>query len=191
MSISTRRGDKGETSLPGGERVSKGELRVEASGSIHELNTMIGFARAYCEDEEVSAFIRPIQRQLFAVGSAVSTKPGSRRELPVIGKDMVQSLDDLVERLEATPGMLRDWSIAGEFRPSAAFDVACTTCRRAERNVVRLVTAGETIQPTVLEFLNRLSDVLWTCARYLECKNGILAKLRDDDHPGPPWSRAW
>ena len=190
-SISTRRGDDGSTGTPGGERTSKADLRVEASGSIDELNATIGVARAFCEDAEIAALARSIQRDLFAVGSAVSTKPGARRPIPEIAKTMVERLDAAVEKLEAEPGILRDWSISGEYRGSAAFDLARTVARRAERNAVRLVTAGEKIQPTVLAYLNRLSDVLWLCARVVEARAGVDARLRDADHPGPPWSRAW
>jgi cob(I)alamin adenosyltransferase len=190
-SISTRRGDDGTTGLPGGTRTSKGDLRVEAAGCIDELNTTIGVARAFCDDEEIRALVRSIQRELFAIGSAVSTKPDSRREIPTIEKAMVARLDAAVERMEAEPNILRDWSIPGEYRGSAAFDLARTVARRAERNVVRLVTAGERIQPTVLEYLNRISDVMWLCARVVEARAGVDARLRDEAHPGPPWSRAW
>jgi cob(I)alamin adenosyltransferase len=190
-SISTRRGDDGSTGRPGGERTSKGDLRVEAAGSIDELNATIGVARAFCDDVEIAALARSIQRDLFPVGSAISTKPDARRPIPAIEKPMVTRLDEVVATLEAEPGILRDWSISGEYRGSAAFDLARTVARRAERNAVRLVTAGEKIQPTVLAYLNRLSDVLWLCARVVEARAGVDARLRDEQHPGPPWSRAW
>jgi cob(I)alamin adenosyltransferase len=190
-SISTRRGDGGTTRLGGGAAISKADARVEAYGAIDELNTTIGLARALCDDPEIAAEVRAIQRELFAVGSAVSTKSESKKEIPEITKAMVERLDALVERFEAEPNVLRDWSIPGEFRGSAAFDVARTVCRRAERANVRYVTNGGTVQPTVLEYLNRLSDVLWLCARVIEARNGIDARLRDEAHPGNPWSRAW
>ncbi len=190
-SISTRAGDAGMTRLGGGQAISKGELRVESYGAIDELNTTIGLARALCPDEEIRAIVRGIQRELFVVGSAVSTKPESKKPIPEITKEMVHRLDALVERFEAEPGILRDWSIPGEFLGSAAFDMARTICRRAERVTVRYVTSGGLVQPTVLEYLNRLSDVLWLCARLVEARNGVDARLRDEDHPGPPWSRAW
>ncbi|HEV3158072.1 MAG TPA: cob(I)yrinic acid a,c-diamide adenosyltransferase [Candidatus Baltobacteraceae bacterium] len=190
-SISTRHGDGGVTRLGGGERISKGDIRVEAYGAIDELNTTIGLARTLCGDEEIRGIIRSIQRELFAVGSAISTKPESKKPIPVISKAMVEGLDTIVDRFEAEPGILRDWSIPGEFRGSAAFDVARAICRRAERAAVRYVTNGGEVQPTVLEYLNRLSDVLWLCARVIEARNGVDARLRDDEHPGPPWSRAW
>lgn len=190
-SISTRRGDAGETRLGGGGQISKADARVESYGAIDELNTVIGLARTRCGDPEICAEIRVIQRELFVVGSAISTKPESKKPIPEIAKDMVHRLDVLVERFEAEPGILRDWSIPGEFAASAAFDVARAICRRAERATVRYVTNGGVVQPTVLEYLNRLSDVLWLCARVIEARNGIDARLRDEAHPGPPWSRAW
>lgn len=190
-SISTRHGDGGITRLGGGQQISKADARVEAYGAIDELNTTIGVARTFCADEEIRSSVRAIQRELFAVGSAISTKPESKKPIPEISKEMVARLDALVERFEAEPGILRDWSIPGEFRESAAFDMARAICRRAERAAVRYVTGGGIVQPTVLEYLNRLSDVLWLCARVIEARNGIDARLRDEDHPGPPWSRAW
>ncbi len=190
-SIATRRGDGGATRLGGGATISKADARVEAYGAIDELNTFIGLARAQCDDAEICAEIRAIQRELFAVGAAVSTKPASAEELPLIGKEMVARLDALVDRFEAEPNIVRDWSLPGECRASAAFDVARAVCRRTERANVRYVTNGGALQPTVLEYLNRLSDVLWLCARVIEARNGIDARLRDDAHPGPPWSCAW
>ena len=190
-SIATRKGDGGETRLGGGASISKADARVEAYGAIDELNTFIGVARAQCEDAEIRSEVRAIQRELFAVGSAVSTKKESAKEIPQITKAMVGRLDELVDRFEAEPNVLRDWSLPGESGTSAAFDVARAVCRRAERANVRYVTNGGDVQPTVLEYLNRLSDVLWLCARVLEARAGIDARLRDDAHPGVPWSRAW
>lgn len=191
MSISTRRGDDGSTSSPGGSRLSKGELRVEAAGCIDELNSVLGVARAFCDDTELAQTVLRVQRLLFPIGSAISTKPEGRKPVPEITDDMVAMLDALVERFEAQPGVARDWTIPGGHRTSAHFEVARAVCRRAERNVVRLMGSGETIQKNVLRFLNRLSDVLWLCARVLDAAHGVDARLRDDAHPGPPWSRAW
>jgi len=190
-SISTRRGDDGSTRLGGGEQISKADARVEAYGAIDELNTVIGVARAQCDDPEICAAIRTIQRELFAIGSAVSTRAEANKPVPEISKAMVHGLDALVDRWEAEPGVLRDWSIPGEYAASAGFDMARAICRRAERANVRYVTNGGTVQPTVLEYLNRLSDVLWLAARVIEARAGIDARLRDEAHPGPPWSRAW
>ncbi len=190
-SVTTRRGDGGITRLGGGEAISKADARVEAYGAIDELNTAIGIARAHCADAEIRGEIRAIQRELFLVGSAVSTRAEAKKPIPEVGKAMIHRLDALVERFEAEPNVLRDWSLPGESLPSAHFDHARAICRRAERANVRYVTGGGAIQPAVLEYLNRLSDVLWLCARVLEARAGVDARLRDDAHPGPPWSRAW
>lgn len=190
-SISTRHGDDGSTSSPGGPRVSKGELRVEAAGCIDELNAAIGVARAYCGDGTVGARMLVIQRMLFPLGSSISTKPGGRRPVPVITDAMVTHLDELVTLLEATPGIVRDWTIPGADRTSAYFEVARTICRRAERTVVRLTASGESVQKNALRFLNRLSDVLWLSARERDAAANVDPRLRDENHPGPPWSRAW
>jgi len=190
-SISTRRGDDGSTASPGGARLSKGELRVEASGCVDELNSVLGVARAFCDDPDLAATVLRIQRLLFPVGSAISTKPGGRKDVAIVGDELVTMLDELVERFEATPGVMRDWTVPGGHRTSAHFEVARTVCRRAERNVVRLMASGEEVQKNVLRFLNRLSDVLWLCARMRDAAHGVDARLRDEAHPGPPWSRAW
>jgi cob(I)alamin adenosyltransferase len=190
-SISTRRGDDGETSAPGGARVSKGELRVEASGCVDELNSVLGLARAFCDDANIAAEVLTIQRELFPIGSAISTKPEGRKPVPEIGDAMVERLDAIVARLEAVPGITRDWTVPGADRASAPFEVARTVCRRAERNVVRAVAGGESLQKNVLKYLNRLSDVLWLYARVLDAQHGVDARLRDERWPGPPWSRAW
>lgn len=190
-SIATRRGDDGSTSSPGGARTSKGELRVEASGCVDELNAAIGVARAFCDDETVAQRMLAIQRMLFPIGSAISTKPGGRRPVPEITGAMVEHLDALVATLEATPGIVRDWTVPGAHRTSAHFEVARTVCRRAERTLVRLLGSGEEVQKNALRFLNRLSDVLWLSARERDAAAGVDPRLRDEQHPGPPWSRAW
>src|SRR5204863_9034703 len=104
---------------------------------------------------------------------------------------LVNALTDHVHRIEAIPGILNDWTIPGEDAASAAFDVARTICRRAERLVVRLIEGGMALQPNVLRYLNRLSDLLWLYGRQIERTEGKDARLRGEDRPGPKWSRAW
>jgi cob(I)alamin adenosyltransferase len=191
MSIATKRGDGGQTGLPGGVRVSKANPRVECYGTIDELISQMGMARALANDPEINDLARGIQRELFKVGSAIGTAPGSRKPAPEITAEMVGALDREVERIEATPGILDDWSVPGELVGSAAFDVARTVCRRAERLAVALHEAGEVENPQILAYLNRLSDVLWLVGRLLELRAGADAKLRKAETPGPRWSRAW
>ncbi len=195
MSIATKRGDGGQTSLPGGIRVSKSDLRVECYGTIDELISLMGFARSICDDREVHDLVKQIQRELFKVGSAIGTPPESSKPASEITSEMVQALDDQVHRIEAVPGILNDWSIPGELPSSAAFDVARTVCRRAERLAVRLHEegneAGVLPNPQILAYLNRLSDLLWLMGRLLEVRAGADAALRPKDKSGNRWSRAW
>jgi cob(I)alamin adenosyltransferase len=191
MSIATKRGDGGQTGLAGGIRVSKADLRVESYGSIDELNTVLGFARSICQDKEIAAWTEEIQRTLFRVGSALATPPESKKQPPVLTPEDIDRLTNLVHQIEATEGILSDWSLPGAHTESAAYEVARAVCRRAERAAVRFVENGGVVQPAVLPYLNRLSDVIWLFGRLIEFNAGIDARLRDDSKGGPKWSRAW
>lgn len=191
MSIATKAGDKGQTGLIGGERVSKADLRVEAYGTIDELGATLGFARSICDDAEVRELTKEIQRELFAVSGGVANPLGAQKEPPYVTAAMVEALTAHVNRIESMEGILSDWSLPGEHAAAAAYDVARTVCRRAERAVVRLVEAEEEVAPQTVAYLNRLSDLLWLFGRLLELHAGVDARLRDDEHEGPRWSRAW
>jgi cob(I)alamin adenosyltransferase len=191
-SISTTRGDAGQTGLAGGIRVSKASLRVEAYGNVDELNSSLGFARSICEDSEIAELAHGIQRELFKVGSSLATPPESPKPQVPITTEMVDRLTAAVHRIEAIEGVLSDWSVSGELTSAAAFDLSRTVCRRAERGVVRLHEAGETFQPAILPYLNRLSDLLWLIARKLEKDAGVSGSLRAvTGKTGNRWSRAW
>src|SRR5579875_2198279 len=138
MSIATKRGDSGQTGLPGGVRVSKTNPRVECYGTVDELISQMGFARSITAHQEVHDLVKQIQRELFKVGSAIGTAPESRKPAPEITQEMVDALEVHVHRIEALPGILGDWSIPGEIPEAAAMDVARTVCRRAERLAVAL-----------------------------------------------------
>lgn len=191
-SISTMRGDGGETSLAGGVRVSKASARVETYGTIDELNSTLGFARSICEDAEIAAFTKGVQQDLFKIGSSLATPTESPKPQILIDLAMVDRLTAEVHRIEAIDGMLADWSIPGEHRAAAAFDVARTICRRAERALVRLQEAGAVVQPAILAYVNRLSDVLWLFGRKLEHDAGVSGSLREaTGKAGNRFSRAW
>jgi cob(I)alamin adenosyltransferase len=191
MSISTTRGDGGQTGLAGGIRVSKADLRVESYGSVDELNTVLGFARSICSDAQIVAWTETIQRTLFRLGSALATPPESKKQPPVISAEDIAMLTDLVHQIEATEGILSDWSLPGAHRESAAFEVARAVCRRAERAAVRFIESGGVVKPEILAYLNRLSDVIWLFGRLIEFNAGVDARLRPEDKAGPKWSRAW
>jgi cob(I)alamin adenosyltransferase len=186
------RGDGGETSLAGGIRVSKASIRVEGYGTIDELNSSLGFARSICEDEAVAAFTKTVQQDLFKIGSSLATPIESPKPQIVIESSAVDRLTDEVHRIEAIDGILADWSIPGEHRAAAAYDVSRTICRRAERALVRLQESGEAVQPSILAYVNRLSDLLWLFGRKLEHAAGVNGSLRDvTGKGGNRFSRAW
>lgn len=191
MSIATTHGDSGQTGLAGGVRVSKADLRVEAYGSVDELNAVLGFARSICNNKEIYAWSEEIQRTLFRVGGALATPPENQKNAPVISLDDIDALTKLVHQIEATQGVLSDWSLPGAHPESSAYEIARTVCRRAERNVVRLAENGAEVKPEIIAYLNRLSDLLWLFGRLIEFNAGIDARLRTGDTAGPQWSRAW
>jgi cob(I)alamin adenosyltransferase len=191
MSIATTRGDGGQTGLAGGIRISKADLRVESYGSVDELNSVLGFARSICANQEIRDWTEGIQRTLFRLGSALATPPESKKAPPGLTTEDVETLTKLVHQIEATEGILSDWSLPGAHTESAAFDIARTVCRRAERNAVRLASSGVEVKPEILAYLNRLSDVIWLFGRLIEVEAGVDARLRSGDTAGPKWSRAW
>jgi len=191
-SIATTRGDTGETSLAGGIRVSKSAVRVEAYGTVDELNAALAWARSICDEPGVAGLTRSLQQDLFKIASALATPPGGAKAPVPIEAAMVERLTGEVHRIEAIDGMLSDWSLSGDLPVAAAFNLARTICRRAERGVVRLGESGDVVQPNILSYLNRLSDLLWLLARQLEHDAGINSSLRKQTGKGGNrWSRAW
>jgi cob(I)alamin adenosyltransferase len=192
MSIATKRGDGGETGLAGGIRVSKSCLRVETYGTVDELNSTLGLARSMCEDADLRERTKAIQRELFRIGSALATPPASSKPQISVLPESVDELTRQVHEIEATEGLLSDWSLPGETVAGAAYDLARTVCRRAERCVVRLMESGEAVDPNILAYLNRLSDLLWLFARKVDLGAGASNSLREmNGKSGPRWSRAW
>ena len=191
MSIATKTGDNGTTALTGGKRVSKADLRVEAYGTVDELNACLGFARSLCHERDLRDRTEVIQRTLFRVGSTLSRPVTEARTPPALTSEDVDALTVQVGELESMDGSLSDWSLPGAHPESAAFEVARTVCRRAERCAVRLQESGEAVPEVTLAYLNRLSDLLWLFGRVLELHAGLNTQLRDEDKKGPAWSRSW
>jgi len=192
MSIATKRGDGGQTGLAGGIRVSKACLRVEAYGTVDELNSVLGVARSHCQDPGLRDRTKLIQRELFRIGSGLATPPESRKPQVPVTEETVESLTAQVHVIESMEGMLSDWSLPGEHAAAAFYDHARTICRRAERCAVRMKESGEEINPNILAYLNRLSDLLWLFARKLEIDAGVTNSLREmNEKSGAKWSRAW
>ncbi len=171
MSIATKTGDAGETSLMYGRRVPKTDARVDAYGCVDELNAALGIVRVTANDQFITDEILAIQKELILVMGELAT---ARDDLPRYQKDgyqltssaMVDRLTALIDDLEKNKLLhYKGWAIPGSTSASAVLDVARTTCRRAERRVAML---GESVNAEILRYLNRLSDLCWLLARYVE-----------------------
>jgi cob(I)alamin adenosyltransferase len=175
VKIYTKRGDRGETSLFGGEAASKASLRVDAYGEVDELNAAIGWARSLVSehDAELDAILGGFQISLFELGAELATPAGvtSKASLP-IGEDDVSRLERIIDRLQESLEPQTQFILPGGGAASAALHVCRTVCRRAERSVVRL-REREAVGTQLLIFLNRLSDLLFVMARVANRRAGI------------------
>ena len=173
MSIATKTGDNGTTGLMYGQRVPKNHPRVEAYGTIDELNAALGLVRATATEKFVSENIFWIQKSLVDVMGEMAVLPA---DLPryqkggytLVTPEMTAKLDALVKEIEAQNVSFKHWATPGQTHSSATLDVARTVCRRAERRVYDLQAAGDLKNEEILIFLNRLSDLLWLFARWVE-----------------------
>ncbi|PYL10374.1 MAG: cob(I)yrinic acid a,c-diamide adenosyltransferase [Verrucomicrobia bacterium] len=175
MSIVTKTGDQGETSLMYGRRVPKSEARVEAYGCVDELMAALGLARAMCDEKFVSEQIFAAQKDLIVVMGELATAPEDRQRyvkdgFELTSEKMVDRVTAVIVDLEKEKSLYpKDWVIPGATAASAALDLARTTCRRAERRVAELRESN----PEILRYLNRLSDLCWILARYAEKQSAI------------------
>lgn len=172
MKIYTKTGDTGETGLYGGARVPKDEIRVEACGMVDEFNACIGTARCQIRDEEINAILHRIQNELFDVGADLATidahpKAASMRIPPTLTPELEREIDRFEDQLPP----LKNFVLPGGSTGGAAIHLARTVCRRAERCVVALAKE-ETVNPEVLIYLNRLSDLLFVLARVVNHRLG-------------------
>ena len=173
MKIYTRTGDTGETSLFSGDRARKDDPRVDAYGEIDELNAWLGLARASHPDPALEPELIALQRDLFALGAQLADPADTlapRVTKAVINDDHTRRLEQLIDRLEAELPPLRRFILAGGTAAGAALHVARTVCRRAER---RMVALDPPIDPVLLRYVNRLSDLLFVLARTANHRGGV------------------
>jgi cob(I)alamin adenosyltransferase len=174
LKIYTKTGDTGETSLFDNTRVSKADARVDAYGEVDELNACLGVARGAGVDEEIATLIESLQKDLFALGARLadpSARIAARVEKVVIGSDAVERLELTIDRLEATLPPLRRFILPGGSPAGAALHLARTICRRAERRVIGLGSGA--VDPILLVYMNRLSDLLFVMARVVNHRSGV------------------
>jgi len=182
MSIYTRRGDSGETSLADGSRVRKDSARVEAYGTVDEANSAIGLARAVPVDERLDGVLRFAQHRLFNCSASLAAPGGSA--VAVTAED-VAALEAAIDGFEAATGAPGGFVIEGGCEAAARLQVARAVVRRAERRVATLA-ASEPVDPQVTAFINRLSDALFAGARYANALTGTAEELWSRDATPEP-----
>lgn len=178
MKIYTKTGDKGETSLYGGTRVSKAAARVESYGTLDELNAFIGLAKAEISDEKVLNQLQKIQFDLFTVGSEAATPTdklllanGKSRLDVMISEKEITELEHWMDDFDAELEPLKFFILPSGGKAAASVHVCRTICRRAERAMVFL-NETEEVRPELIKYLNRLSDYLFILARYISKISG-------------------
>ncbi len=166
MKIYTKTGDTGETALFGGERVPKDTLRIEAYGSVDELNSILGVVRSLKPVNEIEKILAKLQNDLFAAGADLATPLNNKNSIiPRIKNSHSRALEKIIDRLELQLHPLKTFILPGGTAIASQLHCARTACRRVERNVVRL-SHNENIGNAILVYLNRLSDLLFVMARY-------------------------
>ena len=166
MNIYTKTGDKGNTSLFDGNRVSKDDIRVESYGTIDELGSFMGLAKNYVEDKEIRDLIQNMQNKLFTVASNLATEDSSNVKHHIVEDDIV-FLEDIIDKYMNLLNNPIGFIVPGSNKESSYLHLARTVCRRAERRIISLSKIA-IIDPLVIKYVNRLSDCLYALARYLE-----------------------
>lgn len=165
MKIYTKTGDGGKTSLYDGNRVDKDDIRVEAYGTVDELNALIGDAANYLKDEDKKV-LRSIQRKLFDVGGELATRDIGKFK-NTITEDDIKDLENIIDEYMVKTGEMEAFILPGTSKASSRLHIARTVCRRAERRIISLDKV-ETINSMILKYINRLSDVLYAISRVYE-----------------------
>ena len=167
--IYTKTGDKGGTSLIGGTRVSKSNIRIECYGTVDELNSYIGMVNDLCNNAGISGWLREVQDRLFTVGSVLATDPAKevKMKLPDLHDADVVYLENLIDQMNESLPEMRSFILPGGNLASSTCHVARCVCRRAERICVQMQENEEFVPALVIQYLNRLSDFLFTLCRYI------------------------
>lgn len=173
MKIYTKTGDQGTTALLGGTRVSKTHLRIEAYGTVDELNSYLGLLRDQQVNSERGDFLVQIQEELFSIGSHLANEPGKTKfPLPALNENLTRDLENAMDEMDRVLPPMKNFILPGGHPSVSMGHVARCVCRRAERQVVRLQEQEEVEQATI-RFLNRLSDYLFVLCRKMAQELGI------------------
>lgn len=172
MKIYTKTGDKGSTSLLGGSRVSKANIRIETYGTVDELNSFIGLLRDFStNDNDRKKLLIDIQERLFTIGSALASEPGKSFSIPDLRESDIQLLEDEMDKMDDVLPPLRNFILPGGHQAVSYCHLSRTVCRRAERRCIEL-SEYEEVSDLVIKYLNRLSDFLFVLARKISQETG-------------------
>jgi cob(I)alamin adenosyltransferase len=167
MKIYTKTGDAGETGLFAGARVRKDDVRIEAYGTVDELNAAIGLARSERLPPEIEQALERIQSELFSVGAELATPDPAKHGMMLVGEAQTKKLEAAIDHLEAGLPPLKQFVLPAGSRGGSLLHLARGICRRAERRVVTLANASDiTVSSTLITYLNRLGDYLFVAARF-------------------------
>ena len=168
MKIYTKTGDKGTTSLIGGTKVPKSHLRIEAYGTVDELNSYVGLCKDLLTDEQGKKILLEVQDRLFTIGSSLACDPAKepKMRLPDLNESDVELLEKEIDRMNATIPPMKNFILPGGHVILSQLHIARCVCRRAERCCVRLEIEKEEVENIIIKYLNRLSDYLFVLSRY-------------------------
>lgn len=177
MKLYTKRGDAGQTDLFGGQRIDKDAPRIEAIGAVDELNSFIGLAGAACADRQLIDLLHAVQCRLFEIGADLSSPGSDSAAIPRIAAEHVTEAEKQIDAACAGVAPMKHFILPGGSEPTARLHVARAACRRAERLCIALDRA-EPVNPSIVVYLNRLSDLLFALARLSNHRAGV---------PDLPW----
>ncbi len=173
--IYTKTGDLGKTSLIGGTKVAKSNIRIEAYGTIDELNSFIGLTADHCSDDPSKTILKEIQDRLFTIGSSLACDPDkeSQLKIPDLKEADIELLEKEIDKMHEELAPMRSFILPGGHIAISTAHVTRCVCRRAERICVNMQEHELFVEPLVIKYLNRLSDYLFVLARYIGYKLGV------------------
>ena len=170
--IYTKTGDDGTTGLFGGTRLPKHDIRIEAYGTVDELNANIGWLMTFIEDTETYHLLQTIQSRLFTVGSNLASAPGKDMITPDLAEDDIEMIEKSIDQMQAALPELRHFILPGGNQAVSAAHIVRTVCRRAERRCVALAYDSQ-VESIIILYLNRLSDYFFVLSRWIGYQAGI------------------
>ena len=176
--IYTRTGDKGKTGLFSGERVEKDDVRVKAYGSVDELNSILGWCLVLVKQDWLRDLLQKVQNQLFILGADLATPPIGKwaEKVKRIDEAYIEFIEKYIDKIEKDLPPLKDFILPGGSELAARIHIARVVCRRAERDAVRALRERR-VNPMTIQYLNRLSDLLFVMARYINQQEKVAERV--------------